>query len=188
MTLKEYIFSLSRFILTAFGLFVLFILIGFFLGQSHFLEIELILEKITETLRPVLLLPPFGQFLFIFFNNSLTLFLAIVLGIIGGLFPFLVLMSNGLLLGIIAYFSQSAFSWSFFLVGIIPHGLVEIPVLLLACAAGLKVGKVAFDQVFRKQGEIKTELTMALVFFIKILLPLLILAAALEVFLTARLL
>jgi len=187
---KKYIFSLWKFILAAVLVFVFAAFYGYFFAQNSPLETELVLEKLQEMLGPIVEMPPLGQFLFIVLNNGITVFLTIILGIIFGFFPFLVLFSNGTILGIIAFFFKTELSWSTFFVGTLPHGIIEIPVVILACAIGFKLGKTLFDRVFKKEKEtdIKTELNTALVFFIKVLFPLLFLAAAVEVFITSQLL
>jgi stage II sporulation protein M len=191
----KYIFSLWKFILAAVLVFVFAAFNGYFFAQNSPLETKLVLENLQEVLGPIVEMTPFGQFLFVVLNNSLTVFLVIVLGIIFGLFPFLVLFSNGTILGIIAFFSKTELSWSTFFVGTLPHGIIEIPVVILACAIGLKLGKTLLDRVFKNrapqklgEADIKTELNTALVFFIKVLFPLLLLAAAVEIFITGQLL
>ncbi len=206
---KEYIFSLWKFILAAVLVFIFAAFYGYFFVQNSPLETELVLEKLREVLGPIVEMPFLSQFLFVVLNNSLTVFLVIVLGIIFGIFPFLVLLSNGIILGIIAYFFKTELSWSSFFVGTLPHGIIEIPAVILACAIGFKLGKTLFDRVFKnrapqqrgegekenevlfakeKEADIKTELNTALVFFIKVLFPLLVLAAAVEIFITSQLL
>jgi len=188
MFLKEYIFSLWKFILAAFLVFVFAALKGYFSGQSSPSEMKVVLEQLQEMFGPIVEMPPFSQFLVVFLNNSLTAFLVIVLGIIFGISPFLVLLSNGLVLGLVVYFAQAAADWPTVFVLTFPHGIIEIPVIILACAVGFKLGKVSFDRIFKKQGSIKTELNIALGFFLKIILPLLAIASAIEIFLTSQLL
>lgn len=188
MFVKEYIFSLRKFILVAVLVFVFAAFNGYFSAKSSPSEMELVLEKLQEMLGPIMEMPPLDQFLFIILNNGITAFLAIILGIIFGIFPFLVLLSNGTILGAVAYFVQTELSWSTFFVGILPHGIIEIPVIILAGAVGFKLGKISLDKVFKRQGSIKAELNIALNFFLKFLFPLLILATAIEVFITSRLL
>lgn len=188
MFVKEYIFSLRKFILVAVLVFVFAAFNGYFSAKSSPSEMELVLEKLQEMLGQIMEMPPLDQFLFIILNNGITAFLAIILGIIFGIFPFLVLLSNGTILGAVAYFVQTELSWSTFFVGILPHGIIEIPVIILAGAVGFKLGKISLDKVFKRQGSIKAELNIALNFFLKFLFPLLILATAIEVFITSRLL
>lgn len=186
--LKEYIFSLGKFILVAFLVFVFSILAGYSSAQSSPEEMRIVLEQFREIFSPLVEMPPFSQFLAIFLNNSLTAFLVILLGIIFGFFPFLVLLSNGLALGIVIYFAQITVNWPTVFALTLPHGLIEIPVIILSCAVGFKLGGTFFERIFKGQGHIKTELNMALVFFLKFLFPLLAIAAAIETLIANRLL
>jgi len=188
MFLKEYIFSLRKFILVAFLVFVFAVLNGYFAAQRSPSEMKVVLEQLQEMFEPIVEMSAFSQFLVVFLNNSFTAFLAIVLGIIFGIFPFLVLFSNGLALGLVVYFAQSAADWPTIFALTFPHGIIEIPVIILACAMGFKLGKVSFGRIFKKEGSIKVELNIALAFFLKFLLPLLAIAAAIEIFLTSQLL
>lgn len=130
----------------------------------------------------------YQQVLFIFLNNSLTAFLAIVLGVIFGLFPFLVVFANGEMLGILIFLSQEALPLTVFFTGIFPHGIIEIPALIFCASMGLKIGRITFKKIFKKEGEIKAEIKSALSFFFKFLIPLFFLASIIEVFITRELL
>lgn len=163
-------------------------LLGYFSVKTSPEEAKLFLENLKKMYGPVLEMNAFHQFFFIFLNNGLTLFLVLVLGIIFGIFPFLVLFSNGGLLGILAFLSKDTLSWPKFFLGTMPHGIIEIPVMILACAIGLKIGRTVFKKTFKKEGSIKAELFLAFKIFLKILLPLLALAAAIEIFITTKLL
>jgi len=185
---KAYLYSIRYFVLFAFLVFIFGIFYGYLAAQTSPDEAKMILERIKETLEPIYAMGPFGQFLFIILNNGLTLFFILLLAVIFGIFPFLVLLSNGTILGMVAFFSQQQFSWSVFFLGTLPHGLIEIPVFILAGAIGLKIGKSVFQRVFKKEGSIKKELSEALECFLKILLPLLAIAAAIEIFITTKLL
>jgi stage II sporulation protein M len=193
----EYILSLRRFILLAVLIFVFSALYGYFSAQSSPEEIEPVLEELQKIVEPIMAMPLFGQFLFVILNNGLTVFLVIVLGLGFALFPLLVLFSNAVLLGVMAYFFQFFRSWSVFFSGILPHGLIEIPIIIMAAAAGLKLGGISIKKVLRKfrrqpprlaeeETDLKAELEAALNFFLKFLFPLLILAAAVEIFITSR--
>jgi len=186
--LKEYIFSLKLFILVSSIIFIFAALQGYFTAKNSPSDTAEILAHLYETLGPVAELPASSQFLFITLNNSLIAFLVILFGFALGILSFLVLFSNGFVLGVLAYFSETNFSWSFFLLGILPHGIIEIPAIILACAVGFRLGKTFLFGILKKEGSIKFELKFAFLFFIKILFPLLVLAAAIEVFVTARLL
>jgi stage II sporulation protein M len=81
-------------------------------------------------------------FLFIFFNNAIK---SILIMYLGGLFVFLpviFLVFNGMILGYL--FSEVAASgenvWLLIVKGILPHGIIELPVIIIACAFGLRFG------------------------------------------------
>jgi len=185
---KEYLFYLKNYIFVAIFIFSLGFLFGFNWTQIFPEETELILKRTKEVLEPIIKMSSISQFFFIFLKNSLTLFFVLVLGIIFGIYPFLVLFFNGTILGILAFSFSQNFSWPKFLLGILPHGIIEIPVLILAGAIGLRLGKITFDRIFKNIKGLAKEIFLALEFFWKILLPLLVISAAIEVFITAKLL
>lgn len=186
MNYKNYLHSLRFFILFAFLFFSFSIFYGYLTAQTSPQETERIIQGFKEIYQPILQVHPLVQFLLVFLNNALTVILTIILAVVFGIFPILVLFSNGLLLGIFAFLWQQP--WLVFFKGILPHGLIEIPLLIVSSAIGLKIGQIAFKKVFRKQGQVKPELLQALKFFLKILLPLLALAAFIETFITPLLL
>lgn len=112
----------------------------------------------------------------IFLNNSVKILGSIVLGTLFGIFPILSLLANGYLLGIIAQYHGP----TVFLVGILPHGIFEIPALLLGAGAGIHLGWVAL----RRRSELKDETSIALGMFVRIIIPLLLIATLIETFLT----
>jgi stage II sporulation protein M len=82
----------------------------------------------------------------IFLNNLQVSALALFGGLLLGFGPFLVVMSNGFILGYIitamVLFSNHSIlsSVGAVVIGIVPHGILEIPAFLLAAAFGLKLG------------------------------------------------
>ncbi len=112
----------------------------------------------------------------IFINNGVKVLGSIVLGTLFAIFPILSLLANGYLLGIIAQYHGP----TVFLVGILPHGILEIPALLLGAGAGIHLGWVSL----RRRSELKEEMRTALSMFLRIILPLLLVAALIETFLT----
>lgn len=180
MKLKEYLFSLKKLIIVSSLIFILFGFLGYFTSGTPYLENEEAIERMREMFEPFFELSSFGQFLFIAINNAITLFLSIILGLAFGIFPLLVLLSNGMMLGIVAYLTP----FSVLVRGILPHGILEIPALIVSCAIGLKLGKIIFLKIKKVKVNIKKELKIALLFFLKFLLPVIIIAAAIEAYIT----
>lgn len=184
---KNYLYLLHPYILFCSVIFVLSVFLGYSTAYNYPQEIQKILEEIKEMWASFQEATSLELFIFIAFNNISKIALAIFLGIIFGIFPILFLFANGMVVGIFAYTVAEAILWQVFLIGVLPHGVIEIPVLILGAASGVKLGGVVFNKIFRKRGSLKKEFSLALKFFLRILLPLLILAAAIEAFVTANL-
>ncbi len=74
-------------------------------------------------------------------NNLSVSFLAFAGGITFGIFTFIMLFNNGMMLGVIAaachQYSMSLMLWSF----IAPHGSLELPAIIIAGGAGFRMGR-----------------------------------------------
>ena len=121
-------------------------------------------------------------------NNLLALLVAVSAGLIPLLhLSALSLGLNAVLLGgLAAYYRRSGLGLAAYLAGTLPHGVTEIAALVLACAAGLYIcrattyallGRVDRRTVARTLGQVLRVYTHWIV-------PLLILSAALEAFVT----
>ncbi|HEX7055672.1 MAG TPA: stage II sporulation protein M [Bacilli bacterium] len=86
--------------------------------------------------------PQLMFFLFIFLNNLVKSLLFVFLGAFFGLFPLVSLLINGMVIG---YLSASTMAHGgnlaqMIVLGILPHGIIELPMVLLASAYGLRFG------------------------------------------------
>ncbi len=74
-------------------------------------------------------------------NNLSVSFLAFAGGILFGVGTFVLLLNNGMMLGVIGaachQYSMSLALWSF----IAPHGSLELPAIIIAGAAGFRIGR-----------------------------------------------
>ena len=129
MLLKE-IFKGKAYILKYVLYSISFFLVGIFLGYYTALveteEVILIFEQILDDLKGLETIGPVTLFLIIFLNNSIKTFVMMLLGIFFGLAPAFFLFSNGYMLGIISYIIIQELSISTMLLGILPHGIIEI--------------------------------------------------------------
>ncbi|UNC92788.1 stage II sporulation protein M [Candidatus Contubernalis alkaliaceticus] len=92
-----------------------------------------------------------GIFL-IFSNNLIASVRIIFLGVLLGLAPLLGLIVNGGLIGILAgifMVEQNVNPALFFIFGLLPHGILEIPAFLISAALGLKLG---YHAIFPMEG------------------------------------
>ena len=121
----------------------------------------------------------------IFFNNVLKTLLVIVLGTLWGLVPVVFLAVNGYALGLVLYLSIKSRGVWVSLLAIAPHGLFELPGVLLGTSIGLMLGVRALKRMFRKtETTASGELKRALGFFFVVIVPLLLIAAFVEAFIT----
>ncbi len=184
MNYKNYLYSLRFFILFALVFFILATVSGYEAAGNSPEQAVLIVEEFEQVFEPILKAHPLAQFILVFLNNAFSLIVTILLGIIFGIVPLLTLFFNGSLLGIFAFLWQQEMPLTSLFLITFPHGIIEIPILLVGAAIGLKIGQTTLKKVFKKQGKIKPELSLALKFYLKILLPLLALAALIEIFIS----
>jgi stage II sporulation protein M len=115
--------------------------------------------------------------MFIFQNNLLASFVGIIFGIILGLYPLFSGFFNGYVLGFVAgkavEIDGVEVMWRLF-----PHGVFELPALLISLALGLRLGVSLFKKNVRK--ELSYNLRESMRVFLYVIIPLLILAAVIE--------
>lgn len=81
-------------------------------------------------------------FRLIFVNNVLSSVLMMVLGIFFAIFPIYGMVTNGLLLGYLLQKMGAAGynAVQIFVVGILPHGIIELPAVIFAAGLGIRYG------------------------------------------------
>lgn len=89
--------------------------------------------------------------LVIFIKNASALLLSFALSPMLCLVPVLALAINGLLLGSLSAIVAQQESLGFVLTGLLPHGIFELPALIIGEAAALSFGVAAILAVFRKR-------------------------------------
>lgn len=135
-----------RYLIFSCSLFVLSSLYGvFFYDQVNmmmkeaglFNQLEEIAQKIGKT--PTF----FTAFSTIFSNNITASLFAILSGFVFGIYPMMMLISNGLLLSV-ALIGSSAQTQihpiKLFVTTILPHGIFELPAIFIAAALGIRLG------------------------------------------------
>lgn len=86
-------------------------------------------------------------FWLIFWNNTIKSVAIIALGAVFGVLPLFFLLANGLILGYLGAVTANKESLWFFIKGILPHGVIEIPAIIFACAFGLRLGMLMLKMV-----------------------------------------
>jgi stage II sporulation protein M len=143
-------------------------------------------QDVAEFVKLFRALPKLALAAAIFLNNTIKSLLVIVGGLALGFFPVIFLLANGAALGFVLSASMPSRGVLNVLLAILPHGIFELPAILLATSMGLLLGGCAIKKLFRL-GEIsiRSELALALRFFVRIVVPLLVIAALVESFLTS---
>jgi stage II sporulation protein M len=130
---------------------------------------------------------------FLFMNNTR----AVTVIFFAGLFSFSVLgillymVNIGIIGGLFALFQLLGIQpWPIFLAGVIPHGIFEIPALMIGSAMVLYMGvAIVTPQTGKSMGEVILELLADWTkIFIGIVVPLLAIAALIEAYITPTLL
>lgn len=91
--------------------------------------------------------PQVWLFFLIFINNFTKSLMFIYFGILAGVFPIAILVINGMVLGFVSQQNAAEQTWLFVAKGILPHGIIEIPAILLACAYGIRLGFIVLKSV-----------------------------------------
>jgi stage II sporulation protein M len=123
-------------------------------------------------------------FLIIFINNAIKALGLVFLGILLGLPPLLFIGLNGFILGGFSSALESVNGWRYVIASFVPHGVIEIPVILLATALSLTLGMESLKWLLRRESRVKLQLSDCLKVYLRWILPGLAVAAIIEVFVT----
>lgn len=170
----SYIKESKNHIFVILGLFILSSIIGFLFPIFFVEQIRNFIREILELTKDFNALE---MIWFIFSNNIISSLMAILLGIFLGVLPLISCLANGYILGFV---SNSVVSEASFLElwRLLPHGIFEIPAVILAFGLGVKLGMFVFAKNIAK--EFKRRFFLSMKTFIFVILPLIIIAAIIE--------
>ncbi len=165
------------------SIFLITIVLGKLIGWNVALEairrLGGALERLTPTGNLAILL-----FLIIFINNAIKTLLVVILGILVGIPPLLFIGINGFIVGSVGSVLESVKGWRYVIASVVPHAVIEIPMLLLATALGLTVGMESIKWLVRRESRVKLQLSDCLKVYLRWILPWLAVAAIIEAFVT----
>ena len=141
-------------------------------------------ESFSSRFESILTMNPLFIMLAIFLNNAFVSLLFLVLGLALGVLPVVFIAFNGYLVGVIAYLAAQERGLLFILLALLPHGILELPMVFLAAGIGLRLGHQVFSALIGKHTRIKREFKDGLIFYFRWILPLLLVAAIIETFIT----
>lgn len=122
----------------------------------------------------------FELFFKIFLNNSRAAVIMIVCGLFFSILPILAALMNGMMIGYVFQNTDLLAGRSIFemVLQLVPHGIFEIPAIILALAIGIKLG--CWPVKSDKLEYIKLNFKMSFYCYLKVILPLLFIAAGIE--------
>jgi stage II sporulation protein M len=174
---------LIRNLILAASIFFVSLILGTLIGQNIVEglmgQLGAILEPLELTGKLTILL-----FLIIFINNAIKALGIIFLGILLGLPTLLFIALNGFILGGLGSALESVNGWRYVMASFVPHGVIEIPVILLAAALGFTVGMESLKWLVRRESQVKLQLSNGLKVYVRWILPGLAIAAIIEVLVT----
>ena len=126
---------------------------------------------------------------FIFLKNASVLLFSFIFSPILCLIPFLALALNGMLLSFVSAIVVQKESLGLVLAGLLPHGIIEIPAIIIGEAASLSFGTMVIISLFsrKRRNQLLPNLKQNLKYLL-LALALLVPAAIIETFITPLLL
>lgn len=168
-------------------MFLIFILSAFagYVSLSYFPELaDMITESFEASFGSILDMHPVYIMFFIFLNNSFVGLLLVILGLVLGIAPLLIIVFNGFVVGVISRVVADEIGIFRVLLALLPHGIVELPMIFLAGGIGLRLGHQVLLSLIGKQAGVKKEIRRGIIFYFRWVVPLLFVAAVIETFIT----
>jgi len=163
-----------------------------FLGGVFFANMypEIVEDSIGELRKAfsfLFTLGPIEMGLFIFFNNTVKVFLFMLLGVLFALPTLFFLILNGWVLGTVVTATYPALGIKGIFMGLCLHGFFELSAMFIGTSLGFWIGVTAYRQakegatkIFPLPTSMKSVLFISMSVFFRIILPLLLIAAIIE--------
>lgn len=158
----------------AFGVFAFLFLLGFAFPVFFRAEIFNFIKNLMLELEGKGIL---SLIWFIFINNIKASFFSMIFGIGLGIFPLIVSIVNGYLLGFVTREAVDV-GGIFVIWRLFPHGIFELPAVILSIGIGMRIGMSLFEKNVKKR--LKYNLMEGIRFFIFVVFPLLLIAGIIE--------
>jgi stage II sporulation protein M len=195
------------------AIFLVSVVSGCLYAVSNPYESARVMQELSDELGWITDMDPVLILFAIFLNNAIKSFLVMVIGVLGivpitllnnvsksflaksflvivlgvlMLVPIMFIVFNGYILGIVMCESARIEGPLFVAAAILPHGIIELPMIILSAALGTRIGMMV---LLRISGKIPTEeilstLKWSISYYFRWILPLLFVAAVIETFIT----
>lgn len=140
------------------GLFVAMVILfslSYVVGYYYPKPFEVLLQDQLEGLQQAKKMideqpyPTAATLVLIFVNNTVKAILAIFLGMVFGIFPIFFILFNGMLVGFLLQMlaGEGVNPTAVMLFGIMPHGMLELPIIFISAALGVKMGHLVWRRL-----------------------------------------
>jgi len=173
----NYLKNLKSYFLIILFLFISITLFGFFF--PYFFK-DQIIKLITEILEKTQDLNTLELISFIIFNNIKSAFFGMIFGVFFGIMSLSVAIINAYVLGFVVKETVAIEGFPI-LFRLLPHGIFEIPAVIISLALGLRLGMFLF--IYKGKNKAKEFLTWlkdSIKVFVFIIIPLLVIAGIIE--------
>jgi stage II sporulation protein M len=174
--MKEFMVLLAIFLLSTY--------IGYQWAEKNSGQAEVFIEQIFKSVSFVKGLPHVLIFVVIFINNAVKSFISMIMGLAFGVVPILFVVMNGFIIGAVSAVVSKKVGLLKVLLMLIPHGILEIPAVLIACSCGLKLGVAVLNRVRGRSVNIKLEIKRSVEVYLRYVVPMLLVAAFIETYVT----
>lgn len=180
----QYIRSSWKFVLIVTGIFIFSLIAGSLVSLKDLGLSENYLEILKNSFGWIKSFSPIEIMLIIFLNNAVKSLLSMVLGAGLGIIPIIFIGGNGIIVGLIVNEVLKERGIIYVLAALLPHGIIEVPMVLISAGLGLRLGYSMYISMKGEKKDMRYELTESLHVFMKIIMPLLFVAAMIETFVT----
>lgn len=157
-----YLRSIRGYILLSVLLFAGSAILGFVAASRDPQLVAIYIEEIGSKIGWILGLSPPMMMGFIFLNNLFASTIAMLLGIGFGIVPALAAVLNGVVLGVIGYHAIETIGVMYLVAAILPHGIIELPTVLVCIGVGFRLGHLLFLTLLGKDVDLGGEVRFAL--------------------------
>ncbi len=173
--------NIIRYVVSLSALFFVAFLTGFLVPIPGKMDL---FGTLMDSFEPLLTLPLLKMFFFILLNNSAKSFAVLLSGILFGLTPLIAVAANGYILGVAYLLTSGEVGYVQAAKTVLPHGVLEIPAVILTAGYGLWLGVTFAKRIRRRDmAGFGDQVVHGIRMFFKIAFPLFILAALIETFL-----
>ncbi len=192
------IYNLAKLLFNEFSLaidnikkYILFCIFIFFiscLGGVVFVNLfpdisQLTMEELKNSFSMLFGLKPLELGAFIFINNSIKIFLFIILGILLAIPTVIFLIVNGWVLGFVIMISYPEMGAGEIFSSLFYHGIFEFTALFLGSSMGIGIGVAFYKNIQQERNqkkEMKKLLKSSIAVFLCVIMPLLLIASIIE--------